>query len=247
MAGGGWLPCSVWVWCGRGPCGGGRGRLRRVAPTPEPADDALSVGLLARWATSTQEPIAALRAAGPAVGCWTWWGDSDVPMTRHRHRPDIRLVGRQGGGMHGQRNSGDESSWRTSLKDPEGVRPRIFFQSVPQGKTAKNRLHLDVHTASARTATSGRPPSKRSAIASAVPAPPACAATSRRPYRRRLHRDGRSGGKRVPRRTSGRSLSRGAGSHLQSLPASLSSQPSGKRLCFTWARRCSTAFSRGAA
>ncbi|MFF4879675.1 VOC family protein [Micromonospora sp. NPDC000668] len=30
---------------------------------------------------------------------------------------------------------------------PEGVRPRIFFQQVPEGKTAKCRLHLDVRAA----------------------------------------------------------------------------------------------------
>lgn len=28
--------------------------------------------------------------------------------------------------------------------DPSGVRPRLFFQRVPEGKTVKNRLHLDV-------------------------------------------------------------------------------------------------------
>jgi hypothetical protein len=28
--------------------------------------------------------------------------------------------------------------------DPEGKRPRLFFHKVPEGKTAKNRLHLDV-------------------------------------------------------------------------------------------------------
>jgi Glyoxalase-like domain len=31
-----------------------------------------------------------------------------------------------------------------ALIDPEGKRPRIFFQRVPEGKTAKNRVHLDV-------------------------------------------------------------------------------------------------------
>jgi hypothetical protein len=35
-----------------------------------------------------------------------------------------------------------------SLEDPEGVRPRIFFQQVPEGKTAVNRLHLDARAAS---------------------------------------------------------------------------------------------------
>jgi hypothetical protein len=28
--------------------------------------------------------------------------------------------------------------------DPDGVRPRLFFQRVPEGKVVKNRLHLDV-------------------------------------------------------------------------------------------------------
>jgi len=28
--------------------------------------------------------------------------------------------------------------------DPSGVGPRLFFQRVPEGKTVKNRLHLDV-------------------------------------------------------------------------------------------------------
>ncbi|SDS07260.1 hypothetical protein SAMN04488570_1067 [Nocardioides scoriae] len=28
--------------------------------------------------------------------------------------------------------------------DPTGKGPRLFFQRVPEGKTAKNRLHLDV-------------------------------------------------------------------------------------------------------
>ncbi|MET7665988.1 maleylpyruvate isomerase family mycothiol-dependent enzyme [Streptomyces sp. NPDC005463] len=50
-------------------------------PVVAPADDTLPAGLLARSAAATQELIAALRAAGPAVGCWTWWGDSNVPTT----------------------------------------------------------------------------------------------------------------------------------------------------------------------
>jgi len=31
--------------------------------------------------------------------------------------------------------------------DPDGVGPRLWFQKVPEGKTAKNRLHLDVRAA----------------------------------------------------------------------------------------------------
>ncbi len=29
--------------------------------------------------------------------------------------------------------------------DPDGVGPRLFFQRVPEAKTAKNRFHLDVN------------------------------------------------------------------------------------------------------
>jgi hypothetical protein len=29
--------------------------------------------------------------------------------------------------------------------DPEGKAPRIFFQRVPEGKTVKNRVHLDLN------------------------------------------------------------------------------------------------------
>ncbi|MEV0485327.1 VOC family protein [Streptomyces sp. NPDC050508] len=31
--------------------------------------------------------------------------------------------------------------------DPSGVGPRLYFQRVPEGKVVKNRVHLDVRTA----------------------------------------------------------------------------------------------------
>ncbi len=34
---------------------------------------------------------------------------------------------------------------RSACSDPEGRGPRLFFQKVPEGKTAKNRVHLDVN------------------------------------------------------------------------------------------------------
>jgi hypothetical protein len=34
-----------------------------------------------------------------------------------------------------------------ALVDPSGQGPRLFFQRVPEGKTAKNRVHLDVRAA----------------------------------------------------------------------------------------------------
>lgn len=35
----------------------------------------------------------------------------------------------------------------SALVDPEGTRPRLFLQRVPEGKPAKNRMHLDVRAA----------------------------------------------------------------------------------------------------
>ncbi|GHD41263.1 hypothetical protein GCM10010317_011230 [Streptomyces mirabilis] len=37
----------------------------------------------------------------------------------------------------------EQDSWAV-CKDPSGVGPRMYFQRVPEGKVAKNRLHLDV-------------------------------------------------------------------------------------------------------
>ena len=37
----------------------------------------------------------------------------------------------------------DQDSWFAGI-DPTGVGPRLYFQRVPEGKVAKNRVHLDV-------------------------------------------------------------------------------------------------------
>lgn len=40
-----------------------------------------------------------------------------------------------------------ESQWTSAsaVVDPDDKGPRLFFQRVPEGKTAKNRVHLDVN------------------------------------------------------------------------------------------------------
>ena len=40
-----------------------------------------------------------------------------------------------------------EENWNDAraLVDPDGTGPRLFFQRVPEGKTSKNRVHLDVN------------------------------------------------------------------------------------------------------
>lgn len=35
-----------------------------------------------------------------------------------------------------------------AIVDPDGIGPRIYFQRVPEGKTAKNRVHLDIRVGS---------------------------------------------------------------------------------------------------
>ena len=36
---------------------------------------------------------------------------------------------------------------RSAVSDPQGTGPRLFFQKVPEGKSVKNRVHLDVRAA----------------------------------------------------------------------------------------------------
>lgn len=41
----------------------------------------------------------------------------------------------------------EERNSRSAIVPAEGLYPRVFFQRVPEGKAAKNRLHLDVRSA----------------------------------------------------------------------------------------------------
>ncbi len=41
----------------------------------------------------------------------------------------------------------DQRNTRSAIEDPDEQGPRLFFQQVPEGKTAKNRVHLDVRVA----------------------------------------------------------------------------------------------------
>ena len=41
----------------------------------------------------------------------------------------------------------DQWNSRSALLPAEGTGPRLFFQRVPEGKSAKNRVHLDVRVA----------------------------------------------------------------------------------------------------
>ena len=41
----------------------------------------------------------------------------------------------------------DQRNNASAVSDPDGSGPRLFFQKVPEGKSAKNRVHLDVRAA----------------------------------------------------------------------------------------------------
>jgi catechol 2,3-dioxygenase-like lactoylglutathione lyase family enzyme len=47
----------------------------------------------------------------------------------------------------------DDLDSRGVAEDPAGEGPRLFFQRVPEGKTAKNRMHIDVRANPERRAT----------------------------------------------------------------------------------------------
>jgi hypothetical protein len=44
-----------------------------------------------------------------------------------------------------------EERWNdaSAIVDPDGRGPRVYFQRVPEGKTAKNRLHMDLNVSGA--------------------------------------------------------------------------------------------------
>ena len=47
----------------------------------------------------------------------------------------------------------DDLAQRGVAQDPTGEGQRLFFQRVPEGKAAKNRVHLDINSVPGRRAT----------------------------------------------------------------------------------------------
>ena len=46
---------------------------------------------------------------------------------------------------HYRRRLGDAEAFTDRLFDPKGLRPPLWFQQVPEAKSGKNRLHLDLY------------------------------------------------------------------------------------------------------
>jgi hypothetical protein len=44
----------------------------------------------------------------------------------------------------------DQRNDFSAALDPDGIGPRLFFQRVPEGKVAKNRVHLDINASGGR-------------------------------------------------------------------------------------------------
>jgi hypothetical protein len=62
-----------------------------------------------------------------------------------------------------ERNAIPPELWRAAVVDPERRRPRLFFQPVPEGKTAKNRVHLDIRASAGVEGEDGRERARRHA------------------------------------------------------------------------------------
>ena len=44
----------------------------------------------------------------------------------------------------------DRRNDASAITDPDGTGPRIYFQCVPEGKSAKNRMHMDLNVSGRR-------------------------------------------------------------------------------------------------
>jgi catechol 2,3-dioxygenase-like lactoylglutathione lyase family enzyme len=64
---------------------------------------------------------------------------SDVLGYPYAELPPAMLQAVRASGM-----TDEELGGRGVAEDPTGAGPRLFFQRVPEGKTAKNRVHLDI-------------------------------------------------------------------------------------------------------
>jgi hypothetical protein len=47
--------------------------------------------------------------------------------------------------QHYRARLGDEAAFDDRIFDPDGLRPPIWFQEVPEAKAGKNRLHVDLY------------------------------------------------------------------------------------------------------
>jgi hypothetical protein len=58
----------------------------------------------------------------------------------------------------------DDLTNRSAIEDPTGEGPRFYFQRVPEGKTAKNRMHIDIRSVPGKRATDAEMAAERDRI-----------------------------------------------------------------------------------
>jgi len=95
----------------------------------------------------------------------------------------------------------DERNNASAVVDPEAKGPRLFFQKVPEGKQAKNRVHLDVRAAPGLSGDDRWDALESESVRLTRSAPASSQGRSRQ-HQRRPNRHGRPGGQRVLSRLS---------------------------------------------
>jgi catechol 2,3-dioxygenase-like lactoylglutathione lyase family enzyme len=83
--------------------------------------------------------------ADPQALSWFWADVLGYP--RGEWPPELKAQ------LFAQGLTEEDLSNRSVAEDPTDVGPRLYFQRVPEGKTAKNRMHLDIRTIPGRIAT----------------------------------------------------------------------------------------------
>ena len=76
-----------------------------------------------------------------------WWADLLGWEVEPSDEDFIRRMVAEGHASNGDTTTHQGTLvWKTgqAINNPDGWGPRVLFQTVPEGKTVKNRLHLDV-------------------------------------------------------------------------------------------------------
>ena len=66
------------------------------------------------------------------------------------YRPEQPPPGYASWGDYAAAEGIPRSEWRGAVVDPTGEGPRVFFQTVPEPKVGKNRVHIDIGVTNAR-------------------------------------------------------------------------------------------------
>jgi hypothetical protein len=77
-----------------------------------------------------------------------WWAEALGWQVEAQDEAFIRRMVESGAATEAETTTHEGALvWRSgaALRSPDEGRPRVLFQAVPEAKTVKNRLHLDLH------------------------------------------------------------------------------------------------------